>query len=821
MPVLSNKARPIPALPETTASRAGDLLIIQDITNNQTKKITFSRLVDSVFGSPISTAVNFNNLSNIFTGSFYVPNTGLIKSYGTTQLGTRPGLTEDYSLEVTPLLVQARANTFNVTANESNIEITNTLFISAGDNILVNGPVDFQDPITASYGRINSLIATVTGNFFGNLAGNVTGNLTGTSSYALRSKTASYAHVAETTITCLTHVTSADNATSASYALSASYANLSKSSSYLKYSPNNGSASYAIFAGTAQTVLDIPSLVTSASYALKSSTTDEVDGVGLGNGVGSYNIAFFSQSKVASNVGMSRITNGTGLGNYQLLYISSSRYLNGLTVASRGYNNNNQALIAFYNLNNSKNLAQYPNISGYTVGSFGSGSLTFVAPLGSAEFSSSTRVAVGSATETYAFVSRRSGYYFWPYMSSNTPSREGSIGIGVQPPTTADSNPSLLGKLHLRCFSSSKAHVGKVTGQSLTGTVKLPEYAIYVDYGSGSYNRIFSVGASGSNAGDTYVAGDLTVDGVINGTFGYGPQTPNAFGVRYPLGAITYGNYIFYNQINFTNYGYLFRLNQVTNAVTKVTDGQTLSRQFYGGHMALHKFDNQGVTEDCIVFTDAAYVYVVGQLTGSPTVTSYSSGTNFSKYKCVYVDATDNLHPTFYLLPDSLQAGSVNNANNLTMYKVYWNGSAYTYATVGTALNLLNNSNIINYSTLQAINGLTNYNTITNIYNPVKRRLYSINNNSGMCDVYNINLYSSNDIGAWWAQSAGTRDAQLTYEKTIVIPQQGSNYWTNADWETYTLEYDTTTGNEEFWSWNRINNSSLTGIVGKSPYYGS
>ena len=179
---------------------------------------------------------------------------------------------------------------------------------------------------------------------------------------------------------------------------------------------------------------------------------------------------------------MHRITNGAGLGNYQQLRISSSRYNNGIIIASRGYSGNNQSYTAYYNLNNSKNLADYPNVSGYTVGSFNSGSLSFVAPLGSAEFSSSTRVAVGSATETYAFASRRSGYYFWPYMSSNTPSRDGSIGIGVQPPASADTDSTLLGKFHVRCFSSSKANVGKVTGQALTGTVKLPEYAIYVDY---------------------------------------------------------------------------------------------------------------------------------------------------------------------------------------------------------------------------------------------------------------------------------------------------------------------------------------------------
>jgi hypothetical protein len=621
MAVLTNKARPIPALPETTGSRAGDFLIIQDVTSDVTKKITFSNLVNSIFSAPPSTVE--------FTGSFYVSSSHTLTSYGLTKLGVGPSGLPSINTYYDGALgnqVYIRTNIFDAVSNEGSITVTNTLFLE-GSSVLINGNTEFNSPITASYGRITNLVATVTGNFFGGLYGDVysaTGNkvlengagpakdaqFTGTSSYASRAKSASYAHVATNAFTCSTNVVFADTATSASYALSASQTQVAKTASYLEYSINNGSASYAVFAGSALNVINTPTTAVSASYALKSAATDEVDGVGLGNGSGSFNIAFFSQSVVASNVGMKRITNGTGLGNYQLLEISSSRYLNGLRVASRGYNGQNQSLISFYNLNNAKNLINYPNISGYTIGSINSGSLTFIAPLGSAEFSSSTRTAVGSATETYGLVSRRSGYYFWPYLASNTPSREGSIGIGFQPPTSADTNPTLLGKFSIRCFSSSKAHVGKVTGQALTGTVKLPEYAIYVDYGSSSYAPIFSVGASGSNAGDTYIAGDLTVDGNINGTFGYGPQTPNAFAVRYPIGAITYQDYIFYNQVNFTNNGYLFRLNQNTNAVTKILDGGTLGRSFQGGHMALHNFNNQGVTEDCIVFTDTNNIHL-------------------------------------------------------------------------------------------------------------------------------------------------------------------------------------------------------------------
>lgn len=858
MAVLTNRGRLISSLSEydVTKYSVDDLLVIQDLSVNETQKITVSNLSTILLNAATDTQVRFADADNKFTGSFFVPQTdtagfpGKLTVKGRTRLGIYAGSTSMVDINSVTKDIDITCDNFVLTT-VGGIVLNGPTNIPAqlevDSNAIINGNLDLPlGSVTAASGFVGKLTGPVTGSIRGDVYSNSgvkvlengsggvnTAFFYGTASRANSVKSASHALVADTTITCISSVTSA------SYALSGSYtdiAELSNTSSYLDYTigANNGTASYAVIAASALTLINPPNFTISASYSVNSSTTDEVAGDTTGTGVGTFNIAFFSQSRVASNNGFFRITDGSGLGNYQQIRISSSRYNNGIVIASRGYNGNNQSYTAYYNLNSNKNLANYPNVSGYTVGSFNSGSLSFVAPLGSFEFSSSTRVAVGSATETYALVSRRSGYYFWPYMNNNTPSRDGSIGIGVQAPNSADTTSALLGKFHVRCFSSSKAHVGKVTSQALTGTVKLPEYAIYVDYGSSSYSPIFSVGASGSNAGDVYVGGDMTVAGTLNATLGYGTATANAFAVRYPLGAITYGNYIFYCQANFTNRGYFFRLNQVTNEVTKIFDGANTfspARQFYAGHMALHNFDNNGVPGDYIVVADSSYIYAIGALTsGAPTITEfYAGGGNFYNFKCAYVDASSGLpgtgagtptRPTFYLLPDSFGAGG-NTADGLTMYKVYWNGSAYAYAAVGTALDILNNSLVLGNANLVSINGTVNYNTITNIYNPVKRRWYCINNNSGMCDIFNINAYSSNDIGAWWAQAAGTRDPQLQYVKTIVIPQQGSNYWTDSNWESYGLEYDTTTGQEKFWTWNRVNNSSLTGIVGKSPWYGS
>ena len=871
MAVLTNRGILISALNAYSNPSVSDLLVIQDVTNNQTKKITVSDFITGALNN-VSGDVNLTSPNNKFTGSFYVPNTKKLKVYGTTALGIKVnGNIESAALFVSSSatqgqVIRARANTIDFSANAIALTAAgqpNSDITLEATQLNVFAPSYFDQTITANNAVITNLTSTVTGNFFGGLYGDVysaTGlkilengagpvkdaTFTGTSSYASRAKSSSHAKVADTSYVCVTTATSADTATSASYSLSGSFTQRARSSSYLAYSPNNGSASYAIFAATAQNVLNLPSLVTSASYALKSSTTDEVANDASGVGSGSFNLAFFSQSRVSSNTGLSRVVNGNGSTNFQFLALSSSRYLNALVISSRGYSTyGNQAAISFYNLNNSKS---YPNISGYTIGSYYSGSLTFIAPLGSAEFSSSTRVAVGSATETYTFVSKRSGYYFWPYMTVNTPSREGSIGIGVQPPGTADSNPNLLAKLHLRCFSSSKAHVGKVTGQTLTGTVKLPEYAIYVDYGSSSYNPLFSVGASGSNAGDVYasgdveIAGDLTVDGNLNATLGYGESTANAFGVRYTTGCITYGKYVYFtqllgssasgNQDSPSNYNRLLRLNQQTNEITIIIDFKTAysgAQTAHAGHLSLLKFVNQGgYNEDNILFVDHnGYVNVVGDLlnaTMPSRIYRHSIGNGgYGQWRVAYVDTNSpasNTNPDFYLLPDSFNTSTLN--NGIRLIKASTTGPTVTQ--VGSNLNLNSTINAT-WAAPQLLNGGTSYyyRVLTMIYNPNsnKRRLYVVGNATGLCDIYNLLGYSSDNIATWWAQADATRYPQLQYEKTIVIPQPGSNYWADANWESYGLEYDTTTGAEKFWSWNRVGNGLLTGTVGKAPFYGS
>lgn len=202
------------------------------------------------------------------------------------------------------------------------------------------------------------------------------------------------------------------------------------------------------------------------------------------------------------------------LGAVKYLNLSSSLPRNFITVGGRGsgtgVNSFNQAGIQFTNFNDNK---IYPNIDQWSIFNNGSGSLTFAAPIGSYQFSSSTVIAKSAATEVYAIVQKRNGFYFWPYMASNATSRDGAIGIGVQPPAepTGSFNKYLRAKLQINMFSGSSA--GPWTPLP---TVEHRSTAILVNYGSGSLNTTFTPTFYVSASGNTYMKGNLTVGGTIS-----------------------------------------------------------------------------------------------------------------------------------------------------------------------------------------------------------------------------------------------------------------------------------------------------------------
>jgi hypothetical protein len=222
-------------------------------------------------------------------------------------------------------------------------------------------------------------------------------------------------------------------------------------------------------------------------------------------------VAYYDGTGLKSATGLFFDNN---LGGLKLLSLSSSVSRNFITIGSRGagtgINSFNQAGIQFTNFNDNK---IYPNIDQWSLFNSVSGSLTFAAPIGSYQFSSSTIVAKSSASEVYGMVQVRNGFYFWPYMASVATARDGAIGIGVQPPTepTGSFNKYLRAKLQINMYSGSGE--GPWTPSA---TVEHRSTAILVNYGSGSANTGLTTNFYVSASGNTYMRGNLQVGGTIS-----------------------------------------------------------------------------------------------------------------------------------------------------------------------------------------------------------------------------------------------------------------------------------------------------------------
>lgn len=187
-------------------------------------------------------------------------------------------------------------------------------------------------------------------------------------------------------------------------------------------------------------------------------------------------------------------------------------------------------------------------------------------------------------------------------------------------------------------------------------------------------------------------------------------------------------------------------------------------------------------------------------------------------YKPVWVDQTaSTADPDFYCVGSG--HGAIFNSNAVPMTRTHFTGSAYVTATpFGTNLNL-SNTLIVNGAAYRAFHNNNKSGSAVPIpivlfqYNPVKKRIYVMDVETGYLFIFNIGLYSaSNNITAWWNQADATRYPQLTFEKAIAISGAGSE-WTLDQRDHCTVTYDLTTGVESGIVFNRTGNAATFGSV--------
>jgi predicted acetyltransferase len=357
---------------------------------------------------------------------------------------------------------------------------------------------------------------------------------------------------------------------------------------------------------------------------------------------------------------------------------------------------------------------------------------------------------------------------------------------------------------------------------------------------SASNARTSSYSFSSSNAASasySLTASYAVYAQTANATTTYGVTSAQSFNIKDPLGSITYGDYHYiasYKGLGSQWYCQIIRQDQVNHDIEFVYDRYP-SDLAIGGFFSIQKYDDAkglGGNIDRIVYGDASgFINVLSNISSTPTAISRSIGAAWQGLRCVYVNTTANqndnnattTNPTFYMMASRVNRGTL---SGMQMYKIYYNGTTYTYQALHNSypMNLIGSAaqaNITNWAAFYKLEAYKNQYIFSTNYNPIKKRLYLITSGCGACHVFNINGYNSANIGEWFQQPDATRFSQLNYEKAVVI-QSYKDFTYDNDWDPqFSLEYDTTTGDEKYWSYiTRGNGEVQLGIVGKSPCVG-
>ena len=476
----------------------------------------------------------------------------------------------------------------------NNVDVNNDLYASYAeiDLVAVNGgaigsvnidnsPIGTTTPSIISGSKIYSQNGfsgvfsgsgniSMTGSLKGKLTGNVTANsgistfnnisaasiyssvyiespsFVGTSSYSyngvgeLSSLSSSYA---QTSSMCMS--TTADTASylnwsnlrtngTASYSYNGSGKYSSFSSSYALTSSKAISSSYS-------------TRTTSASYALRASTVlgtvdNALNAITADSSTTSLTSTYLLKGSLNSSSAVPYFDNNR-LTTSPLFYKNEFGQINFYISASAKYAQSNLFVVnrgsgiyssAGFVLQNKNRSTAYPNQDQWFISSVTSGSLTLSITTGSYHLKNSTITTRTSDTggTMVALKQVRNGFYFWPYIQTDSAARDGSVGIGIQPPSepTGSIDKYLRAKLQIRMFSGSN-QAANVAGSVLAGKfvggapigVENKQTAILVQYGSSSFSNTFYVSSSGDmraygsiSGSKIYSYGNIKVD---NGSY--------------------------------------------------------------------------------------------------------------------------------------------------------------------------------------------------------------------------------------------------------------------------------------------------------------
>jgi len=476
----------------------------------------------------------------------------------------------------------------------NNVDVNNNLYAVNGeiDNVIINSgvlgnvtinnsPIGTTSPSIISGSKIYSVNAfsgrfsgsgniSMTGSLKGKLIGNVT-STTGTSEFKNISADSVYSSVYIESPLFVGTSSYSYNGVGKLSSFSSSYARTSSmcmsttadSASYLNWSNlrSNGTASYSYngnlkyssfsssYALTSSKAISgsYSTRTTSASYALKAATVlGTVDNALYAISADSATTSLTSSYLLKGSLNSSSAVpyfDGVKLTTSPLFYKNESGQINFYISASSKYAQSNLFVVnrgsgiystAGFVLQNKNRSNKYPNQDQWFISSITSGSLTLSITTGSYHLKNSTITTRTSDPSgvMVALKQVRNGFYFWPYIQTDSAARDGSVGIGIQPPVepTGSIDKYLRAKLQIRMFSGSNK-AANVAGSVLAGNfvngapvgVENKQTAILVQYGSSSFANTFYVSSSGDmraygsiSGSKMYSYGSIKVD---NGSF--------------------------------------------------------------------------------------------------------------------------------------------------------------------------------------------------------------------------------------------------------------------------------------------------------------
>lgn len=290
--------------------------------------------------------------------------------------------------------------------------------------------------------------------------------------------------------------------------------------------------------------------------------------------------------------------------------------------------------------------------------------------------------------------------------------------------------------------------------------------------------------------------------------------------VANPDGAISYGKDIFF--ISKGRHGgksFLNHLDQTTRLVTR--QDVKGAGNWSGANMAPFRLAD---LVDKVIWCSVEGMYYIPLQPGTGTVQTWPNSEhanmqNHDGYKPCFADESVNgagNPPVIYAVSSGF---AVQDSTTVRCLKL--DVTAHTSAAFGANLNL-HDANINNVAEFQKWH-TTAANLLLVQYNPIKKRLYVITDETGFVHIFTVNNSAFAGTGGFWdtagPRSAVIRAGELTYVKAIPLCG-GTGLWASPTFskEHYTVEFDLTTGEERAIALTRQLITTGTGVVTRVPW---